>query len=256
MTYGDQEIGAHDIATMNHTHIQIRGEINDYFVPIIIDSGAQISVISERLAILLKISHMIDRSKRGVVKGVGASQIVGCIYECPLKIGENIHMPINLFVMENHHQPNMFLLGLDVLNFYHCIIDFGGRTLQVDDKKISLLNEVECEKYQEVVHAPTERTKILVNNLLSDLVFEEKANLVNLLNKIFTNILREPTNQKFRDLNLDSKMLENSWNRYPGMQELFTYLGFRTNVRRLVHQDDLSKIRLVTQELGKIKINS
>jgi Aspartyl protease len=98
-------------------------------VEMMIDTGAQTSVMSLSLAQQLKLP--IDRRHRGVASGVGTAQIVGKIHNAPVELG-HVEFPMDFLVLES--STTMMLLGLDLMRRYKCIVDlerevliFGGK---------------------------------------------------------------------------------------------------------------------------------
>uniref|UniRef100_A0A7S4JPX6 Peptidase A2 domain-containing protein n=1 Tax=Odontella aurita TaxID=265563 RepID=A0A7S4JPX6_9STRA len=100
-------------------------------VEMMVDSGAQTSVISTTLARELGLESRIDRREMGVATGVGRARIVGRIRNVVCTLG-NVEFDMDFVVLEV--PDKLLLLGLDQLRRFKCIIDlerevlvFGGQ---------------------------------------------------------------------------------------------------------------------------------
>ena len=117
-----------------------------------IDSGAQSSVISITLAQQLGLVNRIDRSQRGIAAGVGKANIIGRISNviCTLGVG---HVEFNMDFIVLDVNEKILLLGLDLMRRYKCILDlerdvliFGGSggvevpLLPADEQHVNLRN--------------------------------------------------------------------------------------------------------------------
>lgn len=192
-----------------YTHPYITGTINDYRFNIIVDSGAQASVVSNRVVEVLKIEHLIDRSKQGVIKGVGQSNMIG-LTMLDVKINNNIFLPVCASVIDT--EDFLFLLGLDFLYSHDCKMDFKNRTMQIFDQEIKFLNELE-------IHNGRIPINVVQNSIKTNIVSIKNTcpNTLNILKKIIGNIISNPHSDKFKHINknskvlLDSKLLENNF---------------------------------------------
>ena len=96
-----------------------------------VDTGAEMSVISEQLAKELGLRSQIDRRARGIAAGVGQARIVGQIPNAVVTLG-HVEFLMEFVVLQVPHQ-RLMLLGLDQMRKYKCIVDlekdvlvFGG----------------------------------------------------------------------------------------------------------------------------------
>lgn len=127
---------------------------NGLCVEMMVDTGAQSSVISLPLARQLGIESRIDRTHQGVAQGVGRAKIVGRIRNVLCELG-HVEFPMDFMVLDV--QDKILLLGLDLMRRYKCIVDlerdvliFGGKggvevaMLPADDQHIALRNQFGC----------------------------------------------------------------------------------------------------------------
>lgn len=116
---------------MCHVPCIVGGDHKSVCVEMMVDTGAESSVISLQLARELGLEAQIDHSQRGVAAGVGRARILGRIHNVICTMG-HVEFPMEFIVLD---LPNnrMLLLGMDQLRKYNCIIDlqrdvliFGG----------------------------------------------------------------------------------------------------------------------------------
>ncbi|KAG2732334.1 hypothetical protein G9P44_004751 [Scheffersomyces stipitis] len=110
---------------MLYINIVINGEKVQAFV----DSGAQTTIISPRLAEKVGIDRLIDRRYRGIAQGVGQQTIEGKIHSVPITIGDSkIEIPCSFTVLDTSVD---LLFGLDMLKRHKCVIDLDKNVLVV-----------------------------------------------------------------------------------------------------------------------------
>lgn len=103
-----------------------------------VDSGAQMSVMSERMAEKCGIMRLLDRRMSGVAKGVGTCKILGKVHMTLVTLG-NLHLPFSITVLER--QDMDFLIGLDQLKRHQMVIDLKENALKIGDVSIPFLGE-------------------------------------------------------------------------------------------------------------------
>ena len=98
----------------------------------LVDTGAQSSVLSLPLASRLGLSQRIDRRYQGVAAGVGRAKIVGRVGNvvCTFGVG-HVEFLMDFIVLEV--DDPLVIMGLDQLRKYKCLVDlekecliFGG----------------------------------------------------------------------------------------------------------------------------------
>lgn len=136
-----QEYLPESFASVNMLYVTIH--LNGVKVNALVDSGAQMTIISESCAERCSLTRLIDNRFQGLASGVGTSSILGRIHIAQIKIG-NIFLPISLIVVENSKTDLLF--GLDLLRRYECVIDLRHRTLQISEETVEFLSDAELVK--------------------------------------------------------------------------------------------------------------
>jgi len=106
--------------------------IGNVTVEMLVDTGAQTSVLSMPLVNQLGLSNRLDRRYQGVAAGVGRAKINGSIRNvvCTFGVG-HVEFLMNFIVLDV--QDQLVILGLDQMRKYKCLVDmerekliFGG----------------------------------------------------------------------------------------------------------------------------------
>ena len=108
--------------------LQVMCEVNGYTVPAIIDTGAQISIMSYNCAQRCRINNNIDTRYAGRAIGVGSSDILGRINGLNMKIGP-ISFDGKVSILRDSRVD--FLIGLDFLKRFNCEVSFKDRALRL-----------------------------------------------------------------------------------------------------------------------------
>lgn len=122
--------------------LQVSVLINGYSIPAIIDTGAEITVMSLSCAKRCQLANAIDTRHSGTAVGVGVTDIVGRIDDLEMKLGETVSISNKISVLRQSRCD--FILGLDILQKHDCDISFKDNRLQLTLKnktvKIPLLS--------------------------------------------------------------------------------------------------------------------
>uniref|UniRef100_W6NBR8 Peptidase aspartic and Ubiquitin-associated translation elongation factor EF1B domain containing protein n=1 Tax=Haemonchus contortus TaxID=6289 RepID=W6NBR8_HAECO len=111
--------------------LYIKMEINGHPVKAFVDSGAQVSIMSEACAQRCQLSHLIDKRFTGTARGVGGTQkFVGKIHCCQVKVMDH-YFPCNFDVMADREMD--LLLGLNILKRHQCNINLKTNMLEMGD---------------------------------------------------------------------------------------------------------------------------
>ena len=112
--------------------LYIHCRVNSMPIVAFIDSGAQMSILSRRIAEECGMMRLLDGSFSGIARGVGTAPILGRIHLAQLEI-ENQFLPCSFSVME---QTADLILGLDMLKRHQCIIDLNKGMLVLTSAKV------------------------------------------------------------------------------------------------------------------------
>jgi hypothetical protein len=106
-------------------------EINGFTIPAIIDTGAQISIMSTDCAHKCGLTNRIDNRYIGKAKGVGSGDIIGRIDNLLMRIGP-ISFKSRISILKN--APVDFLIGLDFLKRFDGEIKLKDNVLKLKVK--------------------------------------------------------------------------------------------------------------------------
>ena len=107
-------------------------------VEMMVDTGADASVISWGLAQQLHLDTQLDRSQRGIAAGVGTAPILGKLHNVVATVGAGhveFYMDFLVLDVPEANTGKLLILGMDQLRKYQCLLDlqrnvliFGGGT--------------------------------------------------------------------------------------------------------------------------------
>lgn len=117
-------------------------EINGHPVKAFVDSGAQTTIMSTRLAESTGLTRLIDKRFVGEARGVGVGKILGRIHQAQIKI-ETQYIPCSFTVLDTHVD---LLLGLDMLKRHQACIDLHKDVLRIAGVETRFLSESEIPK--------------------------------------------------------------------------------------------------------------
>ncbi|CAE8721856.1 unnamed protein product [Polarella glacialis] len=128
----------------------VRGDIAacGTWIPLMVDTGAQMSVLSSNLAGRLGLLDKVDRTSAGVAGGIGGgSRVLGKLRNVGVRFGE-LELAVDFAVLDGSQlpSPNLAILGLDQLAVHHMVVDLNTRTLLiggVDGYPVKMLEDNE-----------------------------------------------------------------------------------------------------------------
>jgi hypothetical protein len=119
--------------------ISVMCEVNGHLIPAIIDTGAEITVMSAACAKRCGLSSRIDTQHCGKAIGVGSSEIIGGVDGLPLRIGP-LSFQNRVSILSSSRCD--FLIGLDILKRFKCDISLREKILRMhvrsEEVRISL----------------------------------------------------------------------------------------------------------------------
>mmetsp|Transcript_34902 Transcript_34902/g.100267 ORF Transcript_34902/g.100267 Transcript_34902/m.100267 type:complete len:249 (-) Transcript_34902:153-899(-) len=107
--------------------IHIASEIAGRGVDLMVDTGAQLSIMTLPMVQRLGISSHIDHSEMGVASGVGVALILGRLRGVPVRMGQ-VEIAMDFGVL--HIKESFAMLGMDQMQRFRCVLDLDKRVIR------------------------------------------------------------------------------------------------------------------------------
>ena len=159
------------------TMLYIRMKINGIECKAFVDSGAQVSILSEATAKRCNLMRLVDKRFQATVHGVGGiKKMLGRIHACQVQI-EDHFFPCNFDVLSDHTIDILF--GLDILRRHQCCIDLKNNCLRFGDSTSTpFLSDAEVPRREMETDGGLSGQEVVDNAKLQSLIalgFEEEA---------------------------------------------------------------------------------
>ncbi|AYV80673.1 MAG: hypothetical protein Harvfovirus4_37 [Harvfovirus sp.] len=119
--------------------INVLAKIADKEVTLIIDTGAQVNVMSMDVVKKLGIVSFMDTRSKGTMHGVGTGTICGQIPYIEIKFGD-VLCPANFYVLENMKDQHLqILIGFPFMMFYKTNLDFAKSQMTIGSYKVNMI---------------------------------------------------------------------------------------------------------------------
>lgn len=115
-------------------------EVNKHPITALIDSGAQMTIMSKSCAERCGLMRFVDTRAAGFARGVGESKILGKIHSAVLKVGTQF-LDVSISVIDQDTLE--FIFGLDMMRKHGAVIDLKQNSITLGDEKIPFLSEGE-----------------------------------------------------------------------------------------------------------------
>jgi Aspartyl protease len=109
--------------------LQILCEVNGFIIPAIVDTGAQVTVMSESCARRCRVANQIDGRFSGKAVGIGSSDILGRINQLGMRVGP---ISYNSKVSILRQSRVDLIIGLDFLRRFGAEISLERRLLKLN----------------------------------------------------------------------------------------------------------------------------
>jgi len=106
----------------NQTNAQMK-QVNGVPVKAFVDSGAQMTIMTEDFAKRCHLERLLDKRFHGTAVGVGSSRILGRVHAAPMKVAGHF-ITSSITVLEQKSGPQ-FIFGLDMLKRHRCSLNFA-----------------------------------------------------------------------------------------------------------------------------------
>lgn len=126
--------------------LYVRCKVNGVEIVGMIDTGAQVTVMSSEIARKCNLTWLIDTKNVNVMKGVGEAKTVGKIYGTMLQFG-GIELQCSITVVDTNID---FIIGCDQLRRHKCVVDLANNVLRIGSTEVPFLSEKDIPKKERI----------------------------------------------------------------------------------------------------------
>lgn len=119
------------------TLLYVPCKVNGVDVVGMVDTGAQVSVMSSEVARKCGLSWLIDTKVNSVMRGVGEAKAVGRIYGTSIQFGP-LALQCSITIVDTNVD---FIIGCDQLRRHKCVVDLDKNVLRIGTVEIPFLGE-------------------------------------------------------------------------------------------------------------------
>jgi len=121
-------IAAEQVCTKAENMVYVLGEIAGQSCELLVDTGAQLSVMTLPMVQRLGLVPYIDQSEMGVAAGVGAALILGRLRDIPVRLGAGtVQFTMDFAVL--YMGDSFAMLGMDQMQRFKCMLDLERRMI-------------------------------------------------------------------------------------------------------------------------------
>eukprot|EP00928_Gymnodinium_smaydae_P039520 TRINITY_DN26988_c1_g3_i1.p1 TRINITY_DN26988_c1_g3~~TRINITY_DN26988_c1_g3_i1.p1 ORF type:complete len:304 (-),score=41.97 TRINITY_DN26988_c1_g3_i1:212-1123(-) len=197
--------------------------IGQHEVEMLVDTGAEMSVISESLARQLNLSDRVDRRYRGTAKGVGSAQIIGKVFDVPVQLG-HVEFELNFSVLQLERCE--LILGLDLMRHFKCLVDLEKNSLVFGGAGGVAVPFLASAR----ARAPPVSAALLQGHRAAELLMARDPGAARValqtVGRILQNIALQPTEPKYRRLRGSNQRLQREVLAHPEAVEILRLAGF------------------------------
>ena len=119
--------------------LHFKCSINGTDIEAFVDTGAQMSIMSEPCVKKCKLDDLIDYRYKGEARGVGTQTILGKIWLQDIDIDNGQSIPCSFTILKDMHIDMIF--GLDMLSSHRANINLAKRVIEIGDIAIPLIKK-------------------------------------------------------------------------------------------------------------------